>query len=393
VKVTGDILDVLGSASPDGNLLYLNERLGPALYQQVDAALQTAGGRWDKQLKAHVFPGNAWAAVLDLTAHDEVITEREARQADGWFATPAEVTRRLLELAGPQPSMRALEPSAGEGAIAIPLAGRVGQVDAIEVHAGRASELARAGAHIRVLCADFLRCPPGRPGRDYDLVVMNPPFGRGTEVRHVTHALRFLRRGGRLVAVMPASAPDRRDKATAALRRVIDQRGGWYEPLPAESFRESGTDFATVIAIIPGSLRAAAGAPVRVTCDQTATGVPLFSPVTSAPGVYVRYDPWTGRDRVFRHTGACTGCGAPTWRHDDGDDNVRGCFGDYLGVPITAADLGGHDVPPGATFARCAACRQDGARSERALIRARARLAQGPLPAGGQQLELFEAAA
>lgn len=394
MKLTDDILDVLGSASPDGNLLYLNDRLNSTLYQRVDAALQTVGGRWDKQLKAHVFPGSAWAAVLDLTAHDQVFTEREAKQADGWFATPAEVAERLLELAGPQPSMRALEPSAGEGAIAIPLAGRVKHVDAIEIHAGRAGELARSAAHIRVLHADFLHCRPGYAGagRDYNLVVMNPPFARGADVRHVTHALPFLRRSGRLVAVMQASVLDRRDKAAVAARQLMDQRGGWFEPLPAGSFREAGTSVAAVIAIIPGLPAAVAGVPVWVTFDRTATGAPVFSPVTAAPGVYVHHDPWTGRDRVFRHTGACIGCGVPTWRHDDGGDDVRGCFGDYLGVPITAEDLGGHDMPPGTAFARCAACWQDSARSDRTLCRARVRLAQGLLPASGQQLELFEAA-
>jgi hypothetical protein len=376
MRLTGDILDALGSAHPDGHLLYLGGRLDSTLYKQVDALLQAAGGRWDSRRKAHVFPGSAWDAVMTLTAQERVTTAAEAKRADGWFPTPAEIVERLLELAGPQPWMRALEPSAGQGAIAITLAGRVRQVDAIEIHEGRAGALARAAAHIGVLRADFLRCRPGRPGRDYDLVVMNPPFGRG----------------GRLVAVMQATVPGRRDKAAAALRQRMERRGGWFEPLPGGSFRASGADVAAVIAVIPGLSAAGAGAPVRVTFDRTATGAPVFSPPAAAPGVYIHHDPWARADRVFRHTGACTGCGVPTWRHDDGDDEVRGCFGDYLGVPITAQDLGGRDVPPGTAFARCSACAQDRARSARALDLARAKLAHGPLPASGQQLELFEAA-
>lgn len=392
MKITGDILDVLGSASPDGHLLRLDRQLGSALYKQVEALLQTAGGRWDKQHQAFVFGGPAWDAVLDLTAHDEVLTEREAQQADGWFPTPAEVVEQLLELAGPAPWMRALEPSAGEGAIAIPLAERVKQVDVFEINQGRADTLARNGPNIQALAADFLRHRPGYAGagRDYDLVVMNPPFARGADVKHITHALRFLRPDGRLVAVMAASVRDRRDKAAVALRRVMDRRGGWFVPLPKDVFLGSGAAVSTVIAVIPsqpGPQRP--GEPARVTFDRTAEGVSPFTPAL-APGIYVHWDSWSGRDRTFRYVGRCIGCGVPTWRHDDGDDDPRGCFGDYLDVPITEEDI--EELPPGMTFPRCAACWNDGKLSGRAFAEARARLAQGPLSARGQQLELFEVA-
>jgi hypothetical protein len=195
VKLTDDILHVLGSAHPDGNLLRLDGQLPAALYQRVDAVLQTAGGRWDKRQQAHVFPGGAWQAVLDLTSYEEVTTAREAQQAAGWFPTPPEVVERLLELAAPQPSMRALEPSAGEGAIAVPLAALAGQVDAFELDPGRAATLTHTAPHIHTTRGDFLTAPP--PAAGYDLIVMNPPFSRGGDVRHVTHALRFLGRGGR----------------------------------------------------------------------------------------------------------------------------------------------------------------------------------------------------
>ncbi len=35
---------------------------------------------------------------------------------------------------------------------------------------------------------------------------MNPPFSRQQDIRHVMHAAKFLKPGGRLVAVMGASA-------------------------------------------------------------------------------------------------------------------------------------------------------------------------------------------
>jgi hypothetical protein len=58
MRLTGEVLEALASASPDGHLLYL-PRLGSALYQRADAVLQAAGGRWDRARQAHVFPGPA----------------------------------------------------------------------------------------------------------------------------------------------------------------------------------------------------------------------------------------------------------------------------------------------------------------------------------------------
>jgi predicted RNA methylase len=287
-----------------------------------------------------VFPGPARDAIRHLAAAQQVTTAREARAAGGWFATPAPVAARLLELADLRPQMTALEPSAGEGAIAGPLAARVQAVDCIEIHAGRAAVLTRAGYARRVMHADFLACRPGcaGAGRDYDRVVMNPPFARGADVAHVEHALRFVRPGGRLVSVLPAGIRHRGGKAAARLLARVD-RSGWFTSLPSGAFAESGTSIATVIAVIavPGGPPAAE--PARVTFDRTA-GAPVFNPAAAGPGVYVHRETWgTGRDRVFRFTGNCLGCGAPTWRHDDGDDDVRGCFGDYTGMPVTRADL------------------------------------------------------
>ena len=62
---------------------------------------------------------------------------------------------------------------------------------------------------------DFLAVPPAPV---YDRVIMNPPFTRGQDVTHVQHALRFVRPGRRLVAVMPASIKSRADKAARAFR-------------------------------------------------------------------------------------------------------------------------------------------------------------------------------
>lgn len=392
MKLTGDIRAALTTAQTDGNLLRLVGQLDPKTYKQVDAALQSAGGRWVKGRKAHVFAGPARDAVERLTAQDEVTTAAERQQATQFFQTPAIVVDQLISAALLHPetgrqSLTVLEPSAGKGAIAAVVAPLVDAVDCVELDEDYAAKI-RAGGYARKLTVrDFLTVTPEPI---YDRVIMNPPFTRGADITHVTHALRFVKPGGRLVSVMSAGVKGAAGKAAAKFRAMVEG-SGWFTDLPAGAFEESGTPIRTVIVIInvPGGTEDAgpAGAePVRVTFDNTATSAPRFNPRTAKPGVYVAYDSWGwGRDRVFRFRGKCIGCGVPTWRHDDGDDDVRGAFGDNTGMPLDAEDLAcldGVEVPEGTTFPRCALCWNEYERYELVMKRARALLtAKSPLPA------------
>jgi predicted RNA methylase len=380
VKLTDDIGQALSAAVPDGTLLYLDARLPPGLYQRVDAALRAAGGRWDKGKKAHAFPGPAARALEALRALEEVTTEAEYKQATQFFATPPDVVGDIISMAGLGPDHIVLEPSAGGGAIAAAAAPLAAAVDCIELDSRRAALLEQAGIYRRVRCGDFLAIALDR---QYDRVLMNPPFTRGTDVRHVRHALRHVKPGGRLIAVMPENVRTRDDKAARALRGLIDSYCGWFEQIEDRAFHRAGTDVKTVIAVIqvPAAVQPPEGEPARVTTDHTSWGAPLFNAATARPGVYVRYDPWRLRDVVFRYAGACIGCGARTWAHDDGDDDRRGPFGDYTCMALNREDFPGTArLPDTAWFPRCAVCWDDHDRTRRARRQALASLR--PAPAG-----------
>jgi 16S rRNA G1207 methylase RsmC len=95
--------------------------------------------------------------------------------------------------------------------------------------------------------ADFMTVPQRQ---DFDRVLMNPPFSKGQDVKHVTHALGFLKPGGRLVAIMGAGVTFRQDKRTTDFRELVQSMGGTIEPLPEGSFKSSGTMVNTVIVVI-----------------------------------------------------------------------------------------------------------------------------------------------
>jgi hypothetical protein len=156
-----------------------------------------------------------------------------------FYWSPADVIDRALEFAGvwnlrewhhnpPEPS-RILEPSCGDGRIMDAIRARGHRVFGIEYHAGRAAE-ARAKGH-NVLTANFLE-QPAKP--EFDIVVMNPPFYGRHYVKHVRHALKFLKPGGTLVSILPATA----------WYDHGELKGEWTD-LPVGSFAEAGTNVPT----------------------------------------------------------------------------------------------------------------------------------------------------
>ncbi|MGW3196257.1 methyltransferase [Streptomyces sp. NPDC001118] len=256
MKLTADILTVLTDrVETDGNHLVLTgPRMDPKLYQRVNEVLEAVGGRWTTSVQAHVFPIDAAEALAPVIKSGQVVTLREKRQNAQYFPTPATVVARLVELANLRPGMEVLEPSAGSGAIATAVAGTGAVVDCIERDLGYAAVLEESGVARNLRVADFLAVP-AEPR--YDRVVMNPPFTRGTDMQHVEHALRFLKRDGLLVSVMSWAVTHQTAK-TAKFRALVEARGGTAEAVAEGAFKESGTDVDTVIVTIPATRAAGA---------------------------------------------------------------------------------------------------------------------------------------
>jgi predicted RNA methylase len=252
MKVPANILTILRAATTDGPHLHLaGPQMDPRLYQRVNEVIEGVGGQWDKNTQAHVFPTDAAQAIRAIIDSGHVTTLREARQASQYFPTPPAVVSRLIDLAEIEPGMTVLEPSAGRGAIAKELATLGAIVDCVERDPGHAAALQETGSAREVKVADFLAVPAAPR---YDRIVMNPPFTGGADVQHVTHALRFLKPGGLLVAVMSWGVTFGRGPA-AEFRKLVEHRGGAAEACPEKSFAESGTGVETIIVVVPAARR------------------------------------------------------------------------------------------------------------------------------------------
>ncbi len=151
-----------------------------------------------------------------------------------YYPTPAAVVERVLGDVYIREGDKVLEPSCGCGRFLDALRKTGATVMGIEVDPGRAAE-ARAKGH-RVMIGNFLEAVPTG---DFSHVVMNPPFYGKHYAKHVEHALKFLKSGGKLIAILPITA--RYDHGLL--------KGEWRD-LPVGSFSESGTNINTTVLTI-----------------------------------------------------------------------------------------------------------------------------------------------
>lgn len=197
-----------------------------------------------RELQAMIDAGSA------LRERDRKIGALEAEIAlskiPGFFPTPADVVRLVLDRARLADGLKVLEPSAGSGNIA----GAVVReshcsVDCIETHS-RLRELLTLKGH-ELIGSDFLETDCAAK---YDRVLMNPPFEKQADIDHVRRAFNCLKPGGRLVAIMSPSFEFRSDHKSTEFRAWLDNLNATWEPLPEGAFKAAGTGVNTRLVVI-----------------------------------------------------------------------------------------------------------------------------------------------
>lgn len=236
--ITDEIRAVLMRVRIESNLLYLpSEQLDRKLYMGVNAVLENLGGKWNRNKRAHVFqddPALALQAVLQNGKSEDV---KKTLQA---FYTPWELAVLVAER-GEVHGKNILEPSAGHGALAdaCMMAG-ANLVHCVEIDEKAKEVLARKG--YLVWDTDFLAIPALPIADRYQRIVMNPPFKRGIDIKHVAHALNgFLAPSGILVSIIAGNI------MRPALQKLITPYCHTVEPLPDGSFKSSGTNVCSAL--------------------------------------------------------------------------------------------------------------------------------------------------
>lgn len=234
ITIEPEVENVLRACRVEGSSLFLPEKLDPKLYRQVNKALEIGGGKWSRKLKAHVFEGDPMTKLgLALEAGhivDDRVNEKKERQE---YYTPPDVGERMAKLADVRGKW-VLEPSSGHAALALACrAAGAQKVMCIEQYPPSV-EVCR-GLGFETEQADFLSVNPA----DYPAfsrIVMNPPYWKQMDVKHVAHALKFLAPGGAITALMYP------DTDRTSFNKLINTLV-WkvVEELPPGAFKESGT--------------------------------------------------------------------------------------------------------------------------------------------------------
>ena len=245
MRVDDDVLAILSRADTNGKSLVLVGQLDRKMYERTNKVLEAAGGKWSRRDKAHIFDDDAADRIDQIILSGEVEVPKDEFN---FFPSPPAVVARLMELADVRQGMRVLEPSAGKGAIAYACADAGATVDCVELMEANVTALRQDAKLGDVRHANFLE---QNPCAIYDRVVMNPPFVKQADIRHVEHAIKFVKPGGGLVSVMSAGVKFRDNKLAREFRDFIDEHGGEIEDLPEGSFKSSGTMVRCVIVTIP----------------------------------------------------------------------------------------------------------------------------------------------
>ena len=255
MQIAPEVITVLRNASIIGNELTIQQALERDLYLKVNKMLTTHGAKWDRKRGAHVLSDSLRGELL--TAIETGSTERKKtiQQEIGFFQTPEYLADRLCTAAPSIFGLHVLEPSAGLGRIAkAAIKACAGMVTCIEKYPANAQALRDAFDHlddtVAIHEADFLTLSPEALGL-FDVSLMNPPFAKHQDIAHVEHALKFIRPGGFLAAIMSAGVTVNGDRKSQNFRALVQDHGGEWEMLPDNAFKESGTGVKTVMITIP----------------------------------------------------------------------------------------------------------------------------------------------
>lgn len=253
VSIPDTIAAILRRSTIDGDILHLPEQLAPKDYVTVKKIVENAGGKW-KRGKGHVFqPGGIQRLLASLesgTARD-TIKDRQA------FYTPRVIASDMALFACCD-GKTVLEPSCGGGSLIKACiekgASRIVGIE-IDEPTFSATSIAFGAAYpdfpLSIHNADFLEVDTKFLGQ-FDRVVMNPPFTRDADLKHVLHAWQFVAPGGRLVALTSPGWTFSTRGTRGTFTDWMKDLQGEHERLPDAEFGRATVQVVRIVVTKPG---------------------------------------------------------------------------------------------------------------------------------------------
>jgi SAM-dependent methyltransferase len=267
MKLAAKYLEKIGDRSRDRNIslnddqiekiLQIKARLGKKKIKvphQLERILDTiteykklvdAGIKSDSDLAEALIEYKGFAegrkAADPLKAAERELVGRKFEGFD-FFPTPPALAERIATELDIKPGMTVLEPSAGKGDLAdavkaIQSGAVVQTVEPLE----DLQNILKLKGH-DVVGADF---ESFETEERFDRIIMNPPFSKNRDIKHVRKAYDLLKPGGRLSAIMGNHFAFANDKDSVEFREWLDSVGGTSKSLGQafmgkDVFRQTG---------------------------------------------------------------------------------------------------------------------------------------------------------
>jgi phospholipid N-methyltransferase len=163
-----------------------------------------------------------------------------------FFPTPPKLAEKMVKELEIKPGMNVLEPSAGKGdlADAVRNSHPEANIEVIEP-VGDLRNILKAKGHT-IIDRDFEGFE-AEADKSYDRIIMNPPFSKNRDVKHVKKAYDLLKPGGKLVAITGNHWTFANDKESQNFRDWLDKVEGESEELGQaftgkDAFRQTGVN-------------------------------------------------------------------------------------------------------------------------------------------------------
>lgn len=231
---------IINECQVEGNHIKLPAiQLDRTTYMEVAKKLQKIGGKWTGgKVQAFVFPYNPSELLADLQEGKD----RNIKKEFQFFETPQALAKQLVELAEIPMYAVVLEPSGGRGAI-------IRRIHpSCSIYTYETNELfyddLLAIHNCDLLGKDFLEADESG---SFPRIVANPPFSKNQDIDHIRKMYAVLMDGGVMVSVASKHWQTSLNTKEREFRNWLVTVGAEIIDVPAETFKESGTNIATVI--------------------------------------------------------------------------------------------------------------------------------------------------
>lgn len=223
-----------------------------AEYDEIKYIVEYIGGHWREKYKGFVFDDevnivkdkiNYILGIKQFKLPDNVVFQIKNQ----FYPTPDWLAHDMVEYADIQKTDRVLEPSAGRGAILKYIASKTKYYYAVEYNKSNAKYLRDAGYRVNLTSFEKYSATINK---QFDKIIMNPPFANKMDLIHTTLAYNILRQGGRPISLIAENSLYYDRPITHKFNAFLKSCGATVTEIPHGTFKESGTNVDVVMITI-----------------------------------------------------------------------------------------------------------------------------------------------